>query len=253
MTQKSLVLTFALAATAAIATASTSKAQGLSFEGAYIEANYVSNVYNGTYDYSQTGVYGAVEVAFGNIGIQADLGVFGYDADPMDSTYYALHAMYRFSPNLVVGGYYGQDSFNVGINNTWSTYGLEVKFTPSFLNQRMTIEAFVGAYDFNGPDVGNPMIGVGVNYAATDSIDLGVSYLRGAWPDLSDPADQDDVLELEATYSLSNGLYATASYTNTIYPGSNWQDASYGITMGYAFGGGTTFDRRGYSGLYPGD
>lgn len=157
--------------------------------------------------------------------------------------------MYSISPNIVVGGYYGQDLWE---GNTSTTYGIEAKITPGFLDGRMTFEGLVGVYqNEGGPE--NPMIGLGANYAVTDSIDVGVSYLRGAWDDLSDPNDQYDVLELEATYAFANGLYATVSYTDTIYSGSDGQDTTFGIALGYNFGGGVTFERRGYSALYPGD
>ncbi|NOR62607.1 MAG: hypothetical protein GQ535_08970 [Rhodobacteraceae bacterium] len=181
------------------------------------------------------------------------MGAFGYDSDPWDTTYYAVPAMYNLSPKLVLGGYYGQELWGGGGAN-YATYGLEAKFTPGFLDSRLTFEAFAGIYLNQLNDLDNKMIGLGVDYMVNDSINLGASYLRGAWTDFNDPVDQYDVLEIEGTYHMASGLYATVSYTNTIFQGSTGEEATFGIAIGYSFfGQGVTFDRRGYSAFYPGD
>ncbi len=249
MTNKTLIL--AIATAAGMATATTSQAQGIAFDGAYVQGEYIANIYNGGYDYSQYGVNGAVQASIGQFALQVDLGVFSYDIDAPLNSYFALHAMYNISPNIVVGGYYGVDLWNDGAFRS-PTYGVEAKFTPGFLDGRMSFEAFTGTYmPFFTPN-SVEFIGLGVDYAITDRISVGASYLRAGWYDLNDPGDRFDVLEVEGSYDFASGLYATASYTNRITPGSFGQDTTFGIAVGFNFGDGVTFERRVFSGLYPG-
>ncbi len=240
-----------LTAAAALAVGASAQAQGIAFDGAYVQGEYIANIYNGGYDYSQSGVNGAVQASIGQFALQVDLGVFTYDIDPPLNSYFALHAMYNISPNIVVGGYYGVDLWNDGAFVS-PTYGVEAKFTPGFLGGRMGFEAFAGTYlpYFTSNSV--EFMGLGVDYAITDRISVGASYLRAGWYDLNDPADRYDVLEVEGTYNFTSGLYATASYTNRITQGSSGEDTSFGIAVGFNFGDGVTFERRGFSGLYPG-
>jgi len=189
---------------------------GGTFDGATLGFSHVSSSSAGAFIYSQTRVLGSAQVSFGNFAVQGDASFFGYDSDPWDQATLLVHGMFRFSPGLVAGAYYGREFWNGGAT-TYTDFGLEAKFTPTVLDGKLTVEGFVGAFqqDFTGTK--NRMIGFGATYAVNDQVSLGVSYLRGAWDQLNVPADRYDVLELEGTYTFASGLFATGSFTQTYF------------------------------------
>ncbi len=217
------------------------QASALEFGGANIEVVY--STFGASQ--SQEQINGSFEVSFGNaLGVQIDLMNTSYNLfDGSGAFGGGAHVFYEVSPALTVGGFYISEDWG----STYASYGVEALYeTP-----RIAYEFAVGAYQRVGDDA-NIFLNVDAAYHLNDKLDITAGIVVSYWSEFGNINDLFNNYSIGGRYAFDNGLYVGAEY-NLLVSGSSSGESSFGLTLGYDFGGGATFERRGYAALWPAD
>ena len=242
-----------LALAAAALVPSVATAQSVVFAGADVSYNYQENndEGNGAEGFSSSGIRGAVEVQMlGQFTAQLDLASNEFDAESDDPSFegdsytaYAIHAGYLVSPGAAVGLFYGEEDWDNEGN--WASMGLE----GSFASGQTSLEGVVGtieqdgyeSYDFFRADVG---------YEVMPNLSVIGDFTSVSGESLVDDGTLDvNIIGAGARYELAEGFYAEGALHSV---SGDVEYEVFGIEIGYAFAGGTTFSPRDHSGLFAG-
>ena len=233
---------------------SVAAAQSVVFSGAEVSYNYQDNndEGNGAEGFSTSGLRGGVEVQMlGQFTAQLDLASSEYDAESDDPNFmgdsytaYTIHGGYLVTPDAAVGLFYGEEDWDNQGN--WVAMGLEGSFTSG----PTTLEGVVGNLEQDG-FLSIDYFRADVGYEVMPKLSVIGDFTSASFDSEVDGDSSGDVniIGAGARYDIAEGFYAEG----TLHSISG--DAEYevfGIEIGYAFAGGTSFGARDFSGLFTG-
>lgn len=222
---KNLLVT---ATIAAFTFAGTASAQGFAFEGAELSFKNVDS----DQDYSGQIWSGSAEVSFGAIGAQLDYVESGYDGG-YEYRSIGLHLNYSISPEIVAGLFYTQDDW---LGDKYRIAGLEAQYD----HNQLSIEAAAGNYTGLGG------LSYDTDFARLDvSYDLGNGLSALVLGATTSGSDEVSLMGLGVRYER-NGIFVESTLSQM---SGDYDQQLIGIEIGYAFGGGTTFEARDWNNL----
>lgn len=211
------------------------------FAGGELAFTSTQNNDNSLYD--SLSASGSIEYTFGNaFAVQID--VHGLQYSTPNDTYpsFELHGNYTLANGLKLGAFIGQTNWP---NTTDRYYGLEA----AFAGERWEGEAFFSNVDAGNSSHARYYFGVGGRYDITDQFSIIGGLTRRSLPAVVFLSTQ-DFANLGLEYQARSGLYVEARYVFGLFGLEVNRSV---ISVGYRFGGGTTFGMRNEVSLYPGE
>jgi hypothetical protein len=219
---------FLTTAIALVSLAGAASAQSFNFEGAELSFTHTDS----DYDYSGQHWRGSAEASVGSFGAQLDVSNFAYDGDIAYSSY-GLHLNYRINDSIAAGVFYALDDWD---GFEYAITGIEAQYD----RNQMSVEAAVGNYS------GLDGITYEMNFVSLDgSYDFGNGFSVLANAVSTNGDDEVGVVGLGVRYERSGAFVET---TVSQFSG-DFDQQVIGLEVGYAFGGGTTFESRDWNGL----
>jgi hypothetical protein len=227
--------------------ASVANAQVFEFEGAELSYTYYDNQ---DFNFYQTHLEGSAEFGFGNgISTQLDLGTWYYEDDD-DTDYWSagLHLIYDITPQISAGAFYTFDRWN---EQDYDNIGVEAKFLAAVASARpVEIEVFASHYSTRDDAFPYSFDAVG----ADASIDLGSGFSLNGGLLYADGDETQSAYKIGAEYALASGIrigLESVRVEDREFSFSSFD--AIGLTIGYDFGGGTTFGTRKWVDYFPTD
>ena len=214
-------------------------AQG--FEGAQVELIY--HDFEG--NYTATRLEGGLNYGITDrIGVQLDLGAYGYDGDSLtEYPTYGLHIYYDVTDAVAVGAFYTTTDFGGGASEEY--VGLEAAYG----NGPLYLQGYAAQVLYDGSDSGNTAAGLGFEYDLQTISSFGGFALTGSVSKFMRSGGNDETIsELGVRYSMANGFYAGLDVGRVKDSGSSADQMAF--TLGYEFGNGTRFDQRSYQSIW---
>lgn len=220
--------TFAIALAVTGLAAGAAQAQSFAFDGA--ELAFQS--FDSDDDYSGQYLRGSAEVSFGRFGAQLDLTQFGYNGET-EYTSYGLHLFYGVTDQITVGVFYEDDDWD---GDVYGSSGFEAAYDNGQISGQLAAGRYEerdGAYEFDFTQID-------IGY----ELQPGLSVLG----EITKTSGSEDlgIVGIGARYETQSGLFAEAMVAQY---SEDYDHKVISFEVGYAFGGGTTFDQRDWAGI----